>query len=641
MQHQAVSSPPSSREPVRAVSRDRLYYSSLLCATSVMIFLGCVWLAYREAAPSISVWAAGSTLFSVLIALVTRPRHVQRRWLPVIGAVLVLAVYATLFYSFLVIRGPGLTLFLVMVVLAAGVMQSSAGWLAFTLVVMVGSWLVAGVMMFGASFVPIATGLLFSGFVAQFLHMFVVRHLTHLKHLRQRDRLHGEELSAALAAARHELSERQRAEAERDRLREQLLHSQKLEAIGTLAGGVAHDMNNLLAAILGMAEFARDDPSTAREAIEQIIEAAQRGAEVVRNLLGFSRRGQYRKARIELAPVVASIMALLSRALPKGVELVSTSTAVHPVEGDVTQLGQALLNLCINASDAMKGRGVLRIQVDEVLLVGDDARSFDVMEGRYITLRVSDTGCGMDAATRSRMFEPFFTTKPPGRGTGLGLAMVYGTITNHGGIIAVDSEPGRGTVITIYLPVLEGPDRAGHVAEPIAVMPSAARSPAEIATAPAATAPGSPPDSRSVADATTGERARSCAVLIVDDEPMIRRMSRRSLERAGYRVLTAGDGAEGLVVFQEHAADIGVVVLDMAMPTMGGAECFHRLRAVDPAARVLLASGYALEEEARECLAAGALGFLEKPFTTARLIEAIASVRADRHVEAHLALPAM
>jgi two-component system, cell cycle sensor histidine kinase and response regulator CckA len=637
MQHQAVSSTPASREPVRAVSRDRLYYSSLLCATSVMIFLGCVWLAYREAAASISVWAVGSTVFSALIALVTRRRRVPRRWLPVCGTALALAVYATLYYSFLVIRGPGLTLFLVMVVLAAGVMHSSAGWLAFTLVVTVGSWLVTGVMMFGASFVPVATGLLFSGFVAQYLHMFVVRHLAHLKLLRQRDRMHGEELSAALAAAQRELTERQRAETERERLREQLLHSQKLEAIGTLAGGVAHDMNNLLAAILGVAELARNEPSTAREGIEQIIEAAQRGSEVVRNLLGFSRRGQYRKALIELAPVVATITALLSRTLPKEVELISASTAVHAVEGDVAQLGQALLNLCINASDAMKGRGVLRIEVDEVLLVGDDARSRDAVEGRYVTLRVSDTGCGMDAATRSRMFEPFFTTKPPGRGTGLGLAMVYGTITNHGGTIAVDSELGHGTAITIYLPARERAEQAGHAAQ----APAAASPPEQIAAARAAT-PGSSPGPRSAPDATTSDRnARSGAVLVVDDEPMIRRMSQRSLERAGYRVLTASDGAEGLVVFREHAADIEVVVLDMAMPTMGGAECFRHLRAVDPAARVLLASGYALEEEARECLAAGALGILEKPFTTARLIEAVASARADRRVEEHLALPAM
>ncbi|HYU15689.1 MAG TPA: response regulator, partial [Candidatus Acidoferrum sp.] len=453
--------------------------------------------------------------------------------------------------------------------------------------------------------------------VALFVHLFVVRHLLHLMELRQRDRLHGEELAAALAAAHHELTERQRAEAERERLREQLLHSQKLEAVGTLAGGVAHDMNNMLAAILGLAEHARVDLTTAPEAFEQIIDAARRGSGFVRNLLGFSRRGQYRVERFELGSVVASITVLLSRTLPKEIELVSASKPGQVIEGDAAQLGQALLNLCLNASDAMEGRGVLRVEVGETMLAGESARSLGLTDGRYVTLAVSDTGCGMDVETRSRMFEPFFTTKPPGRGTGLGLAMVYGTITNHGGAIAVDSEPGRGTSIVLHLPAVEIADRPAPAAEP------------HVAQAPP------------VAGPTRPALDEAGLVLVVDDEPLLRRITRRSLERSGYRVLTASDGAEGLAVFQESAADIGVVLLDMAMPVMGGAECFLRMRAFDPRARVLLASGYALEEDARACLAAGALGFLEKPFASARLLEAVALALSDRRVEEHLTLPAV
>jgi len=339
-----------------------------------------------------------------------------------------------------------------------------------------------------------------------------------------------------------------------------------------------------------------------------------------------------RKEEVELSSVVAGIAGLLARTLPKEVELVTSGRASHTVEGDVTQLGQVVLNLCINASDAMGGRGRLEISIDECELDGDQARSLGVREGRCVTLSVADTGCGMDAATRSRMFEPFFTTKPPGRGTGLGLAMVYGTIAHHHGAIAVDSEVGRGTTITIHLPAIESvSDTAAAPSAAALAAPGPAPAPAaDLAAVPAAPSP-----------APTGARATSHrgAVLVVDDEPLVRGVTRRSLERAGYQVLTAGDGAEGLAMYQQRAADIGVVVLDMAMPVMGGAECFHRLRALDPQARVLLASGYALEEEARACLAAGALGFLEKPFRTARLLEAIALARADRPIDEHLALP--
>jgi signal transduction histidine kinase/CheY-like chemotaxis protein len=594
----------------RAVSRDRLFYSSLLCALACLVFDACVWLTSREAAASISVWVAGSALFNLGMAAVARSERLPRSLLPAAGSALALAQHATLLYALIRNPGPGLTLFAALVVLGAGVMQSSTRWLVVTLVLAVGSWLVAGMLVFPASFVLSAAGLVLVAFVSLFVHLFVVRHLTHLKELRRRDRTHGEALAEALAAARHELTERQRAEAERERLREQPLHAQKLEAIGTLAGGVAHDMNNMLAVILGVAELAREDPSTAREGIDQILDAARRGSELVRNLLGFSRRGQYRVERVELGSVVAGITGLLSRALPREIELVSASRAAVQIEGDAAQLGQALLNLCINASDAMNGRGTLRIEIGEQRLAGERARELGVPDGSYAALAVSDTGCGMDAATRARMFEPFFTTKAPGRGTGLGLAMVYGTITNHGGAVAVDTEPGRGTSITLFLPAIAVAEESAPPVEAPAAPPIGATEPAP------------------------GAGGQGGLVLLVDDEPLVRSVTRRSLERAGYRVVTAGDGAEGVAVFEERAAEIAVVLLDMAMPVMGGAECFRRIREIEPRARVLLASGYAMEAEARACLASGALGFLEKPFATAALLERIASARSDRRAAA-------
>jgi signal transduction histidine kinase/CheY-like chemotaxis protein len=588
---------------VRAVSRDRLFFACLLCAAAALLFVGCAWLAFPSVAVPISIAAAICNAPILGLALVARRRRIPRALLPATGAALAILIYATLLYSFIEIESATLTIFVVMIVFGAGVMQSSQRWLATTLVLVVGSWLVAGLSMLGTSFLPIATGLILAAFVAQFLHLFVIRHLLHIKELRRRDREHGAELAAALAAATHELVERHRAEAEREKLREQLLHAQKLEAVGTLAGGVAHDMNNMLAAILGMTELARDEPATAPQAIEQIGVAARRASELVRNLLGFSRRGQYSKERVELSSVVASIAVLLSRTLPKEIELVTSDTARHAVEGDVAQIGQVVLNLGINASDAMSGRGVLRVDVGERRLTGEAARAVGVTDGLYVWLRVTDTGCGMDASTRARMFEPFFTTKEPGRGTGLGLAMVYGTVTHHDGGVEVDSEVGRGTAITVYLPAVEA------VAE---LRPIDAETPAS--ARPRTVTPGD-------------------VLLVVDDEPLVRSVTRRSLERAGYKVLTASDGAEGLAVYQEHADEIRVVVLDMAMPVMGGAECFRRLRAVDPSVRVLLASGYALENDARACLAEGALGFLEKPFRASRLVEAVALARAGRQTD--------
>jgi CheY-like chemotaxis protein len=343
------------------------------------------------------------------------------------------------------------------------------------------------------------------------------------------------------------------------------------------------------------------------ESARQILEAGRRGTDLTRNLLGFSRRGRYRKEQLELSSVVDSLTVLLSRTLPKGIEITASSTSTAAVEGDRAQLSQAIVNLCLNASDAMVGVGKLRIDVADSRVAGERARSLGLPGGRYVSMTVADTGCGMDRETQSRMFEPFFTTKGQGRGTGLGLAMVYGTIASHGGAIEVDTEPGRGTAISIHLPAVER-----------AVVPAAAPTPT----------PAPQPVTAGV-------------VLLVDDEDMLRAVTRRSLKRAGYEVIEARNGLEGVERFRERRADITVVVLDMAMPIMGGAECFRQLRAIDASVRVLLASGYTLEQDARECLASGALGFLEKPFRTARLLEALASIRSNQRLDDIVARPSV
>jgi signal transduction histidine kinase/CheY-like chemotaxis protein len=592
---------PGSRVHVSA--RDRLRFGCLGAIGAGCIYLVWVWFVHGQVAWRITFSTGGVMAVCAGIIAWVNVRPMRPFWYPLLGAVMLISMSLNLGYSFALVRSSSFAVFMVLQVLAAGAMHSHTRWLVVGLAAALTIWLTIGFTAVGSDFATTAAVLSAAEFIAMLLHLVTVRFTRSIERLRERDRAHHAELSAALDAVQRELIERKRAEAEREHLREQLLEAQKLEAIGTLAGGVAHDMNNVLAAILGLAdEVGRDVTGRARASVDEIVQAARRGTDLTRNLLGFSRRGQYRRERLDLASVVDSVAVLLSRTLPGGIELAATNTATAAVDGDRAQLSQALVNLCLNSIDAMNGAGQLRVQVADAIVAGEQARALCLADGRYVSLTVSDTGCGMDRETRSRMFEPFFTTKEQGRGTGLGLAMVYGTVAHHGGAIDVNTESGCGTAITIYLPAVE------RIAAPPPV---------------AAAAP----------------HVGAGVVLLVDDEEMLRAVTRRSLERVGYEVIDARNGAEGVERFRERQAEICLVVLDMAMPVMGGAECFRQLRAIDPHVRVLLASGYALEEDARDCLAAGALGFLEKPFRSARLLDAIAAIRQNRRLDESFALP--
>ncbi|MCX5746500.1 MAG: ATP-binding protein, partial [Proteobacteria bacterium] len=275
--------------------------------------------------------------------------------------------------------------------------------------------------------------------------------------LRARDARQNVALESALADSRRELADRRRAEAEGAQLRDQLMHAQKMEAVGTLAGGFAHDMNNVLTSILGGAELLREDiPPAFHEDLDGIIESTQRGAELTRNLLGFARRGKYRRERVELGTVVGELVKLLARTVPKGVTFAVDVPRPGPsVEGDPTLITQALVNLCLNSVDAMRGVGRVTISANQVELGAERATALEVTPGCYVEIGVTDSGSGMDAATIQRIFEPFFTTKDIGRGTGLGLPMVYGTVRSHGGAIEVSSTVGTGTTMRLYLPAVD------------------------------------------------------------------------------------------------------------------------------------------------------------------------------------------
>jgi len=392
---------------------------------------------------------------------------------------------------------------------------------------------------------------------------------------------HRLQLVRALEALQHELSERKRAEADREALRDQFVHAQRMDAVGTLSAGLAHDMNNILGGILAFAEILRHearDPHV-REDLDRIRKEAERGAALTRGLLAFSRRGNYRRQPIALGSVIDEMAPLLSRTLGKAVRLERSDGPLAIVDADPAQLGQVLLNLCLNAADAMSGEGTITVSTELVHL--DDKQLGTLARGTYAKLSVRDTGAGMDETTRKRMFEPFFTTKPVGKGTGLGLAMVYGAVEAHGGTIDVKSVIGSGTTIDIYLPTTE--------ATPLP-MPR----------------PGGP------VGRTKG------VVLIVDDEATMRAGAARIVEQLGLTTTSASDGDEALAVFEQQADDIALVLLDMVMPRMNGAACFRALRERRDVP-ILLVSGYTDHAAARELLAAGANGFLEKPYTAEQL----------------------
>jgi len=384
---------------------------------------------------------------------------------------------------------------------------------------------------------------------------------------------------------------------ERKRLEEQLRQAQKMEAIGTLAGGIAHDFNNLLGAILGFASLMeRDLPadSPLRTPVQTIITAARRGADLTNQLLAFARGGRYEVRPISLNEAAREVVRLLSRTVDKTIAIEPRlADDLATVEGDAGQLHQMLLNLCLNAVDAMPGGGQLIIETENVTLSQEQAQAEpELQPGPHVRLRVIDTGTGMDPETMRRIFEPFFTTKKgqPGRPhSGLGLAMVYGIVRSHSGAIRVYSEVGRGSTFEVYLPALARP-------APLPPIPAAAP--------------------------TGGAET----VLVVDDEDFIRYLLQRALEDAGYTVLLAEDGPQALELYRARGPEIDLVILDMGLPQVSGRQVFHHLRQLDPNAVVLISSGYAEDDQARAMIEAGARGFLAKPYDLNELLSKVRQV---------------
>ena len=401
----------------------------------------------------------------------------------------------------------------------------------------------------------------------------------------------------AVSVIARDITEQKKAE-------QRMIETQKLESLGVIAGGVAHDFNNLLLGILGNASLALEDMpkgSACSAAIEQVIDASERAATLTQQLLAYAGKGRLVMKPVQVSEAVRAISSLVRTSIPKPAELrLELHDALPPVHADPGQLQQIIMNLVINGAEAIpenqKGTVTVRTAVEELNAqsIQRDYAAAEIQPGRYIAIEVEDTGIGMDDEVKSRIFDPFFTTKFTGRG--LGLSAVIGAIHSHKGTIRVKTAPGRGTTMKVLLPVAERGVAERSVAE-----------------------------ARPAAEAE-GDLRGSGVILVVDDEEIVRQTAKTTLERYGYTVLLADNGQSGVEAFRQHADEIAVVILDMAMPVMGGEEALRVMRTIRPDAPVILSSGYTEMEAERRFAGERLAAFAQKPYAAATLARLVKRV---------------
>jgi PAS domain S-box-containing protein len=386
-------------------------------------------------------------------------------------------------------------------------------------------------------------------------------------------------------------------------LQMQLLQAQKMEAIGTLAGGIAHDFNNLLQIVLGYSEVVllrKKEGEHDYADLQQIYQAGKRGADLVKSLMTFSRKVETKLVPVNLNQEITQVQHLLSNTIPKTINItLHLNGNLDSIKADPSQIGQVLMNLGVNARDAMADGGILTFETLNVQLDKEYCDThLEAKPGSYILLTVSDTGQGMDRETLSHIFEPFFSTKEVGKGTGLGLATVYGIVKQHGGHITCYSEPGLGTTFNIYLPTIEKErdSEAPTVENPI---------------------PGG-----------------TETILLVDDEEALRELGSTLLNEFGYKVITANDGKQALDIYQREGDHISLIILDLIMPVMDGKKCLEEILLVNPNTKVVMASGFSEAGTASGVMAAGAKGFVQKPYDMRQLLSTVREV-LDKDVTGH------
>jgi len=381
-----------------------------------------------------------------------------------------------------------------------------------------------------------------------------------------------------------DITERKRAEEEKLKLKEQLLHSQKMEAVGTLAGGIAHDFNNILNVIMGYGSMVMDrigDDQLSKDQMNEVLSAAERAANLTKRLLVFSRKQAVEVKPININELILGLQKMLVRIIRENIELdVDLTDRPVIVLADAGQIEQVLMNLAANARDAMPEGGSLTISTSLDEIDDEYVAAYGYGKpGRYARITVTDTGQGMDAETQKKIFEPFFTTKGVGEGTGLGLAISYGIIKQHNGYIKVYSEPGQGTLFKIYLPLREG---------------------------------GTAPDAK--AEVAVAVKGGNETILVAEDDASLRKLTRIMLESFGYSVISAEDGEDSIIKFMENRERISLVLLDMIMPKKNGKEVSEAIRKVSPRIKILFASGYTMDIIKTKELTESDFDFIHKPF---------------------------
>lgn len=394
-----------------------------------------------------------------------------------------------------------------------------------------------------------------------------------------------------------DISEYKKAEQEKEKLQEQLLQSQKMDAIGQLAGGVAHDFNNILSGIMGATELLKNLETEQKKSqfLEMILSSTRRAADLTKKLLTFAKKKQKDSTPVDLARVIANSIDIFRQTFNKNITLKFENKAETTIVlGDETLLQNVFMNLGINSSHAMPEGGIIDFSIRNVVLSSEycQASPFDLTPGAFVEVEVRDTGCGMPIEVQKRIFEPFFSTKERGKGTGLGLAMAYGAIKGQGGAINVYSEPGVGTVFHIYLPVASRGQNVLHEEQPVIM--------------------------------------GSGRILFVEDEDFLRVLGQNILDSLGYQAIVAANGREAIDIYEKDAEKIDLIILDMIMPIMGGKEALFHLKKLNPDCKVLITSGFAKDDELEAIKTAGICGFLRKPFKVSELSRILANALAPK-----------
>ena len=574
----------------------------LLAGGVALIYLG--YLAYNttqwRARGVLGIMGLDSVaaLIAGLIFWLVHTRRVKTTRVQLLSAILAFTVALNVAISVPLLRNSGDLQFMMVVAMGGAMTVISVRWLTVVIAGPMALGLCAAfiacsyrdIMYFAAS----QTG---ASAVAVVIYLGRIRGQRRLLQFRIRDAHTNEQLTQALDRAEREFSEHQVAERHRLELLDQLRQAQKLEALGTLAGGIAHDINNVIGAITAIASATINEmPSGAqgRKELKHILVAAKRSTALTRNLVRFARQDQPHSAPFGLdEDVVLEIESLLRRTLPKHIQLeITCACPGWVVMGDSGQVGHALLNLCLNSAEAITNHGLITVRTGAIQLDTREAQQLGVKAGSYVELVVCDNGSGMSPEVLERAFEPFFSTKDGQRRSGLGLPMVYGTIQQHEGGLRIESAPAKGTQFRIVLPAHPRTQRSVEVPAPRRVSVNSHRP----------------------------------IALFVDDEPLLRKAGKRMLVSLGYEVLLASNGQEALVQFAEHSHRIGVVVLDVAMPIMGGAECCRELKRLDRDAPVILTSGFPKGADIQSLLALPNVRYLRKPYELDELVDDLAQL---------------